>query len=394
MIEQITNLLRFVATLRRQFEKITEATGENFNIFRVLNLSTHETRTHSAFLGELLSPKGTHGQGSIFLKHFLTYLKIDNFDHDKALVEIEKFAGYVDKDYLEGGRIDIVISDKKGRGIIIENKIYAGDQKNQLLRYDKYGKSNFPEGFNLLYLTLNGIEPSESSLGSNTKINFRIISYKYDVLTWLESSRKEAVQYPLLRETITQYIYLIKFLTGTSMNSDMQGQIINLLTQSDDNIEATFVIAESFQKVRNGLMQKLAQKISIEISDYNPVFDQEFGKRKTGLKIKSENWRYCAIRFEFGGDYSGLYFGIIYNDPLSVPKDLTEKFTRRIQESGLSELGWPWWRYLIEGTLDSKFFIEIKNDKISLPKVIKEKVVMLYNIIEQIENEIDQIRPE
>ena len=50
------------------------------------------------------------------------------------------------------GKVDIVIKDSSEQNIIvIENKIYAGEQHDQLLRYHK----SFPKG-KLLFLTLEG----------------------------------------------------------------------------------------------------------------------------------------------------------------------------------------------------------------------------------------------
>lgn len=37
--------------------------GDFFNIFSILKMETDEVKTHSAFLAELLNPKGSHGQG-------------------------------------------------------------------------------------------------------------------------------------------------------------------------------------------------------------------------------------------------------------------------------------------------------------------------------------------
>ena len=50
--------------------------GDYFNVFNVLGLSSNETRTHSAFLAELLNPYGSHGMGDLFLKKFLLYAHI------------------------------------------------------------------------------------------------------------------------------------------------------------------------------------------------------------------------------------------------------------------------------------------------------------------------------
>ena len=49
-------------------EEISTLKGENFNVFSILKMESKENETHSAFLGELLNPKGSHGFGSLFLK--------------------------------------------------------------------------------------------------------------------------------------------------------------------------------------------------------------------------------------------------------------------------------------------------------------------------------------
>ena len=47
--------------------------GDFFNIFSILKMETDEVKTHSAFLAELLNPKGSHGQGNIFIDEFVKY---------------------------------------------------------------------------------------------------------------------------------------------------------------------------------------------------------------------------------------------------------------------------------------------------------------------------------
>lgn len=45
--------------------------GGAFNIFEILGLSLNET-SQSAFIAELLNPKGCHGHGEVFLKLFFS----------------------------------------------------------------------------------------------------------------------------------------------------------------------------------------------------------------------------------------------------------------------------------------------------------------------------------
>lgn len=58
------------------------------NIFRLLGITTDEVRTHSALLADLLNPRGTHGQGSLFLATFLQHCqqKCPNFPRPKTAV--------------------------------------------------------------------------------------------------------------------------------------------------------------------------------------------------------------------------------------------------------------------------------------------------------------------
>ncbi len=115
MTHLVKSIIQNVAAIGRVYEKVVEATGENFNVFQILNLSTNETRTHSALLAEFLDPKGSHGQGSIFLELFLQKMNILDFDFNNAKVTKEKYAGSIDDNYLEGGRLDILLQ-KPGHG--------------------------------------------------------------------------------------------------------------------------------------------------------------------------------------------------------------------------------------------------------------------------------------
>jgi hypothetical protein len=58
----VLGLLRFAATHRRHVETLAQATGEHFNIFRILHVGHLEVKSHSPILGELLNPKGHHAQ--------------------------------------------------------------------------------------------------------------------------------------------------------------------------------------------------------------------------------------------------------------------------------------------------------------------------------------------
>jgi hypothetical protein len=98
-------------------------------MFRIVGVNHYEN-THSAILAELLNPKGTHGLKSklleLFVVQMLTMETMKVFHCENATVKTEAPGN---------GRIDILIEDNAGRAIIIENKIYAEDQWEQLKRW-------------------------------------------------------------------------------------------------------------------------------------------------------------------------------------------------------------------------------------------------------------------
>lgn len=219
-------LLKNIKTILKQNKELEKLNGENFNVFMVLNKQKDEVKTHSAFISELLNPKGSHGMGSVFLRHFFVmlaqnnYLKTDEFEYlDETTVEVEKAVGNI----LDiNSRLDIYISNKNIQ-ICIENKIYAKDQRKQLERYKDFLDRNISKDNLLIYLSLFGKDYQQTELEKDS--DYICLSYKSDILSWLKECLKESVDYPILRESIKQYIILIKSLTSQLMSDKMQDQI-------------------------------------------------------------------------------------------------------------------------------------------------------------------------
>lgn len=139
LIQNINNLLlKEKVQKQERFER-----GEDFNIFRIMHMESDEVYTHSAVIAELLNPRGSHGCGDTFLRLFLELLPSAfdlPFDTQNATTEVEVVIGEITDE--EGGRMDVLVQSN-GQAIIIENKIYAGDQRNQLLRYYNYAEKEY-----------------------------------------------------------------------------------------------------------------------------------------------------------------------------------------------------------------------------------------------------------
>lgn len=265
-IHRIEMLLKEVSHISREYEKMAKLSGENFNIFRTLNLATAEVRLHSAILAEFLNPKGSHGQDDLFLDLFVKQFEITDFDTKKANAELEKYTGRINSDYTEGGYIDIFITNDALECIIIENKINAGDQPNQLLRYyNAYPKAR------LFYLTRDGCPPSDYSTngGELGEEKYKIISYKYDIIKWLEACKKEAVSLPIIRETITQYINHLKSLTGQTTMEKMKDEIKKLIRKNPEIAEHACVINDCLEELKSECQEKFIEKLAEKVSGFN-----------------------------------------------------------------------------------------------------------------------------
>jgi len=219
----VKRMLNQVSAIARTQRKITLLSGENFNVFRILKMESKEVGTHSAFLGELLNPAGSHGMKDTFLKLFIEQIGFPEFDTEGAKLVVEKYIGQIDTDYLQGGRIDIYL-ESKGEYLFIENKIYAIDQPNQLLRYHKH-KPNAK----LLYLTLKGDEYAGASDDMQSGKHYHRLSYRDDITSWLDRCHQAAAAHPIVRETILQYIHLVNHLTGRTPNNFMKEETKQLI---------------------------------------------------------------------------------------------------------------------------------------------------------------------
>lgn len=345
-----------------------EERGENFNIFEILKLSSYEEKLHTPFIAELLSPKGSHGLKEAFFRAFLeqTQIKI-NFDYKTISVKTEFSIGYNSEDYTQGGRIDILIIDKQKNAIIIENKIYADDQKNQILRYSNYAKSNKLKCI-LLYLTLEGKQAQNKSLG-NKDIDYKCISYRETILKWLERCLELSVCHPIVRETIRQYITNIKILLNI-MDSDNLNDIIKITT-SPEYIESTLDIISNRYKIEEQIrkdfilsLADIAKRNNLELKYYNEIHllnDNSFIAFYSP-KI-SEKWG-IFIGADKHTKKDGVFYGISQleeNKPHITKKQLEKinPFWEKYEQSSSYPLGWDylrgdnntWWNWSDIGTL-------------------------------------------
>ncbi|MGR6839744.1 PDDEXK-like family protein [Aliivibrio wodanis] len=355
MRTKLEKLLYIPQILRERFQQ-----RESFNLFKVLRGSSDEVRLHSRFLAELLNPYGSHGKGSVFLKHFCNdVLKDTSFD--LKAVTVEK----------EWNDIDILIRNQNGQAIIIENKVYAGDQDNQLNRYFKLVNDlNFNEDkIKLVYLSLDGKKASEQSVkGLKSHIlenNYQPISYKSHISNWLKNCRKEAVDYPELRESISQYLDLVAELTHTKQSDELMSELESWFEQElinkDSNpvalLDAVNVAKENFHaKKLHALQEAIASRISsgVMINEFDSISDFNGCLEVVALNNSFNIWLYpfngenqSKLQVGFTSNHGTGYFNIwcsqqddreIYDNACRVLSEVHSSFRRNNRWSA----GWKY----------------------------------------------------
>ena len=321
-MENLQSLLNSVNAILRE-EKIKKEEslrrGERYNMFQVCGVDHYEVM-HSAVIASFLDPKGNHGQKDKFLKTFISIID------DKTGIETSSCSVYTEYVTNEG-RIDILIEDKKGKGIIIENKVYAADQWKQLERYDKFSKDKFGEGnYVIYYLTLDEHEASDYSAEG---ISYICISYKEHILNWIEECIKESATTPLIRETLIQYSNHIKQLTNQDMDTMNKEKLVEILKKNlSEAVNILSLESEIRKEVRRAYIMKVLTKVAgkngFEIDDniedfINMKHDAVISFRNTSEpKVPSLYGNY-VLRW-YGGTSNSIYYGIMTLNP-EKPKD-------------------------------------------------------------------------
>ena len=139
--------------------------AHRFNVFDYLR---DDELGLSRIIADLLDPKASHGQGTLFLQ---TLLSLEGVRHARSWPDIDRLRVRVverEREIRSGRRLDIFVeigADEQRYCLAIENKPYADDQKNQIRDYLRLARRrNTRNGFFWLYVPPNMHRPSEWSI--------------------------------------------------------------------------------------------------------------------------------------------------------------------------------------------------------------------------------------
>ena len=404
-----TNILnKFLPQIKIVIKEIKEEMKQyppQFCIFDVVNLQRHENY-NSNLLAKFLQINIKYGENTelSFVKDF----------------------------YVESRRIDLFISYKKEFAIIIENKIHAGEQDNQLDDYYKNKKKDNYKKLYMIFLTPSGYEPYTLSEESKKELgnNFQTLKHS-DIALWLENilenkkyyflhdsnilfkdnDNKYIKDYRLLKSAMIQTIYNANMISNNTKELDMTKEKIRTLLE--DNIFKdiqTVEEAEEYEKIFNSVNELLENKKS-EIKKNNIIKYikpyLEFRKKillylKSNIEleysiinendiidnINNNDGFSHYIEFLFKNGYVGLY---LYNHTWNsfdlcvyIEDDENERIYKSIYNKLKSLENDNAYIYKFIKTEDkNEFFrynINIEEDS---PEEIAEVMIKLYNLLKE-----------
>ncbi len=404
MEKKYEKIIERVKEIKNEFIHQEQSSGERFNIFNILGLNSNEI-SHSRILADLLNIKGSHGQGEKYLKLFIDQLIelptenqfheesphldiIKKFQISSSRVIIEKSIGIVDYELGSGGRIDILLTDGH-EFIIIENKIYAVDQPQQLLRYKNFQPTKDTP---ILYLNLFGSDASEHSKSNDQeslklKTDYISISYSSFIKEWLESCINKSIDHPAINEILRQYLNLILQLTNQTINNKMSKELATYLASNYEEFDSLIKVKNEVYSLIIEKSRKVVESICEE-KGLELFFNMRPGVNYTGFTIGSTQLKLQNLQIAF--EWDGGLFCLGYSW-LTKPESNT-MFKKRLQELLISNFSiskesqsWPGWSYFKECSNWDQFYLIVWCGEFQ--KLIEEKIDVLIEISNQLHSE-------
>ena len=374
MSENYHNYQLLLAKAARLYEKHGIGRPEPFNVFSVLYKETDEVNLHSRFLHALLDYKKLGTETRENLKDFLLHVDVQGFE--LYGVEVKR----------EWKNIDILFTNTNKKALVIENKINAGDQPKQLWRYyNTLKEQNYLDrNIHLLYLTLDGREPTSDSIGDLDPKKITTVAYK-ELIPWLERCQKRAYDETELRESAAQYIQLVRKLTRT----DSRGKYMDALKQLclEDN---NFVLVHDLndvmlEAIREAIWSEIEAELRSEDLDFIDVAVSEDG-------LSYELNEVSQIHVGAHGGNGRIWFGVYCSEEDHKHKyDKIKKSLENFLSGGEpdTEKMYPWWRYA-DVTLNLKNptreDLEMLANKDKRKKIVRKVAQGLQELLEVIED--------
>ena len=373
----LTPRLETARTLERELDSRLARRFSAFDYLRTDELGL------SRIVGDLLNPRGAHGQGPLFLRTLLNGLQGFDAPDDlnRAHVTLEET---IDDDR----RLDIHVHVDERHGLAIENKPWAADQKDQVRDYLDWLKRRYRR-FVLIYLSPRGEPPDAYSVRLSTLKRleagrrFVIMPYHdngtredefdsfrtaYSLTRWMADCRKQCDVDKLrwfLREAETWCEREFGRLAMASVEIDTISEFVR---SGKQNMETALAVYEAWPRVRAQVCSDALQMIADSLRQDSAFRDlevethyNELERRKESyISIYRASWRRygprgprTTIRMENDTkgpeDWNfGVRVGIGASELTGDDQERRKRLDHDIQSKNLGEHNetWPCWEYI------------------------------------------------
>ena len=256
----------------------------DFNIFTILRKTGEEVGLHSRFLAELLNQDASHkiaGFQKLFIDRVLNNAIATQEWNREQLSSEDYYSCEIEYIFPNSnhGRADIILKSTKNV-IVIENKIYAFDQKGQLAKYYQACKEM---GYNdnniyVVYLNRFGDDVSHHGRGDIKKdygvinsADYGVISYKEDIFKFLALCKAEVLDYPHIEQTIEQYINTVARITGQTRDAKMKQEYLEFL-EDGRNFETVYKLSQNFETIQRNIQNEMWNDLLACFEEKNLAF--------------------------------------------------------------------------------------------------------------------------
>ena len=339
----------------------------------------------SRIVGDLLNPRGAHGQGPLFLRTLLDGLQEFDAPDDlnRTRVTLEKWIA-------DDRRLDVYVDIDERHGLAIENKPWAGDQKNQVRDYLEWLKGQRSR-FVLIYLSPRGDPPDEYSvrLSALKKLEggrlFVIVPYHdhgdwedkfdgfrtdYSLTRWMADCRKQCDVDKLrwfLREAGT---WCEREFGEQAMTSAEMDTVSEFVGSSKQNMETALAVYDAWPRVRAAVcsdaLQTIADNLRRESAFHDLQIETRYDERerqsKSHISIYRASWKTYGpdrhrtkIRLDNDGKgpehwIFGVCSGIRASDLTADERVRRERLECEVKSAKLGRRGnyWPCFRFADE----------------------------------------------
>lgn len=317
----------------KKYEEENIKNGYGNNIYSLLHAERDEVMTHEETIYSIFQNQYNH---EIKQKLFSAFMIAMDLEEKYYYTEWD-----VEKEYFIGeGRIDLFFhSCDNTLAVVVELKIDAEDQENQLTRYYNFVKRSNYVDFEIVYLTLDGREPSEQSReGIPETFHICLRSFGEHIVKWLSACTDVFETHSIDSSLLKQYEILLKKITQETYR---QHEIAQLFCDKDSllaGMALTEALPEAQEEIRRHFFEKLKEKIA-EVENIYDFF--EYGICVKVIEFHARNTTYSvAMSIETGYRLEYCVFYTDKNDETIKSNIFKEKCKRinSIVEETIEEL--------------------------------------------------------